>query len=148
MAKDVELENDSDIKVNLILPAAFPPGLLQVSDAAVQDAIDNVLTQAKISPLVALLVHELCPARGEAIQVGGGRHSRIVLATTEGWQDSVDAPTPEGILEHWDEVVADRDQRSAAGSMSDLLARRGLPDYGVMELVQWTATGENPRIKR
>jgi len=145
LAKDLERDLDADIKANLILPAAFQPGFFRVTDNALQDAIEKAFTPANISPVVALLVHEACPAQGEAIHVGGGRHARILLATTEGWQAPDDAPTPEGILEHWSEVVANRDPRESVGSTSDLLERRGLPTYSVMELLEWTQTGKDPR---
>jgi NAD(P)-dependent dehydrogenase (short-subunit alcohol dehydrogenase family) len=144
IAKDLEADPESDIKANLILPAAFQPGMLHVTDNMLQSAIDEVFTPANIAPLAALLVHESCPAQGEAIQVGGGRHARILLTTTEGWQASDDKPTPEGILEHWAEVVANDDPREPTGTMNDLLTRRGLPDYNVMELRQWTLTGKKP----
>jgi hypothetical protein len=67
-----------------------------------------------------------------------------VLATTEGWQDPDDAPTPENILAHWDAVMANRDPREPVGSMSDLLARRGLHPYSTMDLIQWAKTGQDP----
>lgn len=69
----------------------------------------------------------------------------MVLATTEGWQAPDGEVTPDMILENWADVVANRDPREPVGSMSDLLIRRGLPDYSVMELYQWTRTGKDPR---
>jgi NAD(P)-dependent dehydrogenase (short-subunit alcohol dehydrogenase family) len=144
LAAELALDGSRDIKANLILPAAFPPGMLNVGDPALQRAID-AFTPASIAPLVALLVHRSCPAQGEAIQVGGGRQARIMLTTTEGWQSTGTMPSPEQILAHWDEIMAGGDQREPAGSMSDLMARRGLPDYSVMELLEWTRSGKDPR---
>jgi NAD(P)-dependent dehydrogenase (short-subunit alcohol dehydrogenase family) len=144
LAKDLAAEPDCDIKANLILPAAFQPGMLKVPDEALQRVIDEAFPPANIAPIAALLVHEACPSQGEAIQVGGGRHARILLATTEGWQAPDDAPTPEAILAHWDEVMASRDPREPTGSLNDLLTRRGLPPYSVMELREWTLTGKKP----
>jgi hypothetical protein len=103
-----------------------------------------VFIPAKIASAAALLVHEACPANGEAIQVGGGRTARILLATTEGWQAPDDDPTPEQILAHWDEVMANRAPREPAGSMSDLIYRRGFPPYSIIELLEWTRTGKPP----
>ena len=68
-----------------------------------------------------------------------------LLATTEGWQAPDDRPTPEDILAHWSEVVANRDPREPVGSLSDLLIRRGLPPYSTMDLVEWTRTGKAPK---
>jgi len=144
LARDLERETDSDIKVNVILPAAFAPGHLNVPDAKVQYAIDVAFSPAKIAPAGVLLVHEKCPAHGEAIQVGGGRAARILLTTTEGWQAPDDNPTPESILAHWSDVMSNKDPREPVGSLSDLLSRRGLPPYSVMDLLHWTRTGQPP----
>ena len=144
MAKDLAAGDGGDIKANLILPAAFRPGMLKVTDDDLQQVIDVVFDPANIAPLAALLVHEACPSNGEAIHVGGGRHARILLTTTEGWQAPDDRPTPEAILANWDEVTANRDPHEPDGSMSDLLRRRGLPPYSVMELLEWTSTGKKP----
>jgi len=146
LAAELAQDGACDIKANLILPAAFQPGVLNVSDPELQRAID-AFTPASIAPLVALLVHQSCPAQGEAIQVGGGRHARVMLTTTEGWQSPGIMPSPEHILAHWEEVMAGRDQREPAGSMSDLMARRGLPNYSVMELLEWTRSGKDPRAE-
>ncbi|MFC3172718.1 SDR family NAD(P)-dependent oxidoreductase [Novosphingobium bradum] len=147
IAADLRRDPACDIKANLILPAAFPPGRLVVPDAQLQRGIE-AFTPENIAPLVALLAHPLCPAQGEAIQVGGGRHARIVLATSEGWQAPGDETSPEAILAHWDEVMAGADLREPAGSLADLMVRRGLPDYSVMELAEWTRTGRDPRARR
>jgi len=40
--------------------------------------------------------------------------------------------------------MAGLDLREPVGSTSDLLERRGLPTYSIMELIQWTRTGERP----
>jgi NAD(P)-dependent dehydrogenase (short-subunit alcohol dehydrogenase family) len=147
LARDLEAEPDLDIRANLILPAAFPAKAFRVTDAKLQNAIDHAFTQANIAPMAALLVHEACPAQGEAIHVGGGRHARILLATTDGWQAPDDKPTPEDILSHWDEVIANANPAEPVGSMHDLLIRSGLPPYNTMELVEWTRTGRKPEPK-
>jgi NAD(P)-dependent dehydrogenase (short-subunit alcohol dehydrogenase family) len=145
LAANLAKETDCDIRANLMLPAAFQPGMIDVPDAEMNRVIHEVFSPANIAPLAALLVHPLCPAQGEAIHVGGGRHARILLATTEGWQAPDAQTTPEAILAHWDEVMANRDPRETVGSMADLLARRGLPDYSVAELAEWSRTGRDPR---
>ena len=38
-----------------------------------------------VAPLVAYLCHEDCPVSGEIYAAGGGRFSRIFIATTEGY---------------------------------------------------------------
>ena len=49
-----------------------------------------------VAPLVAYLCHEDCPVSGEIYAAGGGRFSRIFIATTEGYVPSGD-PTPEDV---------------------------------------------------
>jgi hypothetical protein len=81
---------------------------------------------------------------GELVQTGGGRVARFVFATTEGWQAPDDMPTPESILDHWDDVMANRDPQEPVGSMMDLFQRRGMYPYGVADIVQWARTGKDP----
>jgi hypothetical protein len=133
-----------DIKVNVFMPAALTPNMPRVPDEAFREMMERVFAPARTSPVVAVLAHASCPVSGEAIQTGGGRVSRFVLATTEGWQAPNDDATPENILDHWDEVMANRDYAEPVGSMSDLLGRRGLYPYSVAELVQWVKTGIDP----
>ena len=66
------------------------------------------------------------------------------FATTEGWQAPDDMPTPESILEHWPEVMANEDLQEPVGSMMDLFARRGMHPYGVADIVRWARTGVDP----
>lgn len=144
LARELALDPESDIKANLILPVALTPRMPRVPDAAFQAMLDKAFSSANVSPTAALLVHEFCPAQGEAIHVGGGRQARILLATTAGWQCPDDQPSPEAILDHWSEVVANEDLREPEGSMADLLGRRGLHPYSLTDLVKWARTGVDP----
>jgi NAD(P)-dependent dehydrogenase (short-subunit alcohol dehydrogenase family) len=133
-----------DIMVNVFMPVAQTPIMPRVPDEQFQALLDTAFDPARTSPLVAVLAHESCPASGEAIQTGGGRVARFVLATTEGWQAPDDVPTPETILEHWPDVMANQDLREPIGSMMDIFVRRGLPPYSVADIVQWARTGSAP----
>jgi len=113
----------------------------------VLQAAIEAFTPTSISPLVALLLHAQCPSQGEAIHAGGGRYARILLATTEGWQSADELPTPEALLAHWSDITSNIHPAEPAGSMHDLLARRGLPPYDIMDLVEWTRTGQPPQPK-
>jgi NAD(P)-dependent dehydrogenase (short-subunit alcohol dehydrogenase family) len=146
LARELGRSNDYDIKANMIFPAALTPRMPRVPDAAFQAMLDQAFSTANIAPTAALLVHERCPAQGEAIHVGGGRQARILFATTSGWQCPDDAPTPETILDHWPEVMADLDPQEPEGSMADLLGRRGGYPYSVTDLVAWARTGVDPAI--
>jgi len=141
LANELSEETELDVKVNVILPAAQTPVMPRVPDVRFQAMLDSSFAPSRVSPLVALLAHESCPVSGEAIQTGGGRVSRFVLATTAGWQAPNDDVTPENILEHWAEVMATKDLREPVGSLSDLLGRRGEHPYTVAELVAWARRG-------
>jgi NAD(P)-dependent dehydrogenase (short-subunit alcohol dehydrogenase family) len=146
LAEEARTDPDLDIKVNVFMPAALTPNMPRVPDAAFQAMMDRAFAPARTSPLVAVLAHQSCPVSGEAIQTGGGRVARFVLATTAGWQAPNDDATPENILEHWAEVMANQDYAEPVGSMSDLLGRRGLYPYSVAELIQWVKTGRDPAL--
>ncbi len=144
LALDLTALPDCDIRANMILPAALTPRMPRVPDVAFQGMLDAEFSAAAISPMVALLVHEHCPAQGEAFHVGGGRQSRVLLATTEGWQCPEGLPTPESILAHWGDVVANINPQEPKGSMGDLLGRRGVYPYSVTDLVRWAKSGIDP----
>lgn len=153
LANELDIERKThpelDIKVNLVMPAAQTPNMPRVPDQRFQSMMDTAFAPGKVSPLVALLAHEKCPVNGEAIQSGAGRQSRFILATTEGWQAPEDNPTPENILEHWDDVMAGKDLQEPVGTMSDLLGRRGEYPYSVAELIQWARSDpDNPIHQR
>ena len=133
-----------DITVNVIMPVAQTPIMPRVPDEEFQAMLDHAFAPERTSPLVAVFAHESCPVSGELVQTGGGRVARFVLATTEGWQAPDDSPTPEAILDHWDEVMANQDLQEPVGSMMDLFVRRGMHPYGVADIVQWARTGVDP----
>jgi NAD(P)-dependent dehydrogenase (short-subunit alcohol dehydrogenase family) len=141
-----ELREDPawDVKANAVLPTALTPIMPRVPDEAFQAMLDRAFSARRVAPLVALLAHPDCPVTGEALQAGGGRVSRVVLTTTEGWQAPDDEPTPETILANWDLVMSGRDPREPVGSLADLLARRGEPPYSTHDLVSWARTGVRP----
>lgn len=144
LREERERDPGFDVTANVIMPVAQTPIMPRVPDAELQALLDEAFAPERTSPLVAVFAHESCPASGELVQTGGGRVARFMLATTEGWQAPDDSPTPEAILDHWEEVMANHDPQEPVGSMMDLFARRGMYPYGVADLVQWARTGEDP----
>jgi hypothetical protein len=55
-----------------------------------------------VSPVVAFLAHEECPATGEVFSCGGGRVARVFVGVTPGCFD----PTlsPESVRDRWDAI--------------------------------------------
>lgn len=144
LREERERHPELDVTVNVIMPVAQTPVMPRVPDPEFQALLDHAFAPERTSPLVAVFAHESCPVSGELVQTGGGRVARFVLATTEGWQAPDDSPTPEAILEHWDDVMANRDLREPIGSMMDLFDRRGMYPYGVADIVRWARTGDDP----
>lgn len=147
LASELDPNKDGDIRANMILPVALTPMMPRVPDDEFQGMMERAFASSNISPMVALLMHSECPVQGEAFHVGGGRQSRILLATTQGWQSPSDQPTPEAILANWSEVMSNSNPQEPNGSMADLLGRRGHYPYSTMELVQWAKTGIDPATK-
>jgi|EndMetStandDraft_8_1072994.scaffolds.fasta_scaffold151694_2 NAD(P)-dependent dehydrogenase (short-subunit alcohol dehydrogenase family) len=141
LANELRQEPDVDIKVNAVMPTAQTPIMPRVPDEQFQAMLDSAFAPARVAPLVALLVHESCPVAGETLQSGGGRVSRVVLATTEGWQAPDDDLSPEAIAAHWPDVMANRDLQEPVGTMADLLGRRGEPPYSMADIFRWARTG-------
>jgi NAD(P)-dependent dehydrogenase (short-subunit alcohol dehydrogenase family) len=144
LRQEREQDPELDITANVIMPVAQTPIMPRVPDPEFQALLDHAFAPERTSPLVAVFAHESCPVSGELVQTGGGRVARFVLATTEGWQAPDDSPTPEDILDHWDEVMANRALAEPVGSMMDLFVRRGMYPYGVADIVRWARTGEDP----
>jgi NAD(P)-dependent dehydrogenase (short-subunit alcohol dehydrogenase family) len=144
LAAECQADPGLDIKINVYMPAAMTPNMPRVPDEAFQTMLDQAFAPARTSPLVAVLAHQVCPVSGEAIQIGGGRVSRFILATSAGWAASGQDLQPEDILDHWDDVMAGKELAEPVGSMSDLLGRSGFHPYSVAELVQWAKTGVDP----
>lgn len=133
------------IKANMVMPWAYT----QMSAYALAGSpverwfADNFKTD-QVAAGVLPLLHERCPANGEAISMQGGRFSRVFFAATTGYFN--DAPTPENVLANWDaiashvdgegrltdafEVTQPREMRVIGRTMEE----RALPDLA------WTAT--------
>jgi NAD(P)-dependent dehydrogenase (short-subunit alcohol dehydrogenase family) len=144
LANELGEEPELDVKVNAVLPTALTPIMPRVPDEAFQAMLDRAFSAQRVAPLIALLAHPDCPVTGEALQAGGGRVARVVLATTEGWQAPDGEPTAEAILANWADVMSGRDLREPVGSLADLLARRGEPPYSTHDLVTWARSGVRP----
>jgi NAD(P)-dependent dehydrogenase (short-subunit alcohol dehydrogenase family) len=84
------------IKVNLVAPAA----MTRLAGPDAVEAASGPMVPDLVAPMVAFLAHEECPVTGEIYAAGGGRFSRIFLATTEG-HVQMDGATIEDVAAHW-----------------------------------------------
>ncbi len=97
------------IKVNLIAPVAYTRmGGAPSSDAEGVDAPPN-MAPSLVSPMVAYLCHESCPVSGEIYVAGGGRLSRLFIASTNGYVASGGEPTPEDVAANWPQINDETD---------------------------------------
>jgi NAD(P)-dependent dehydrogenase (short-subunit alcohol dehydrogenase family) len=93
------------IKANTVHPNAFTRMLAsqqEESSALFRDAKANMPAEL-VSPLVAFLAHEDCPANGECFDATGGHIQRTYIAQTPGFTDR--ELTIERLAERWDEVM-------------------------------------------
>jgi NAD(P)-dependent dehydrogenase (short-subunit alcohol dehydrogenase family) len=77
------------------------------------------LSPDQVSPLVAWLCHDSCPATGEAFSVGGGRIARMFLAEAPGWVGP--NASWSDVRDNW-EAICDPTGYSVPRSMKDELA--------------------------
>jgi NAD(P)-dependent dehydrogenase (short-subunit alcohol dehydrogenase family) len=94
------------IKVNAILPAAMTRMAGRSADET--EALDNTdastsaaMAPDLVAPMVAFLAHEECPVSGEIYAAGGGRFTRIFIASTEGYVAASPEPTIEDVAQNW-----------------------------------------------
>lgn len=102
------------VKVNLVNPSArtrmwvdpATGGEVAGVPAAPADGPD-AYRAAQVSPIFAVLAHDVCPTTGEMYNAGAGRVAREYIAATRGFSDG--ELTPERLLAHWAEIVDDSD---------------------------------------
>jgi NAD(P)-dependent dehydrogenase (short-subunit alcohol dehydrogenase family) len=111
------------IKVNAVSPGAYTRMTETLLDQLFEGLGSEVLGPAKVSPLVAWLVHEDCPVTGEVFGAVGGLFTRVIIAETRGIFE--DSPTVESVAGRFDEMLATDDfaiPRNVTDSMQPLLA--------------------------
>ncbi|MCU1368110.1 MAG: putative short-chain type dehydrogenase/reductase [Ilumatobacteraceae bacterium] len=92
------------ITTNLIAPVAYTRmGGAPSADPSPADA-PPLMAPTMVAPMVAYLCHEDCPVSGEIYVAGGGRFSRLFIASTNGYVQTDGQPTPEDIAAHWAEI--------------------------------------------
>jgi hypothetical protein len=62
-----------------------------------------------VVPMVTYLVSEPRALSSEIYSVGGGRLARAVVGVTRGWIPGGEIPSPEGLVEHLDEIRGEED---------------------------------------
>ena len=88
----------NNIKANAIAPLA----LTRMTENIMGGLADK-LDPGHVSPLVAFLAHENCPASGQVFSVGGGRVAQVFIGETKGFYSP--KLTPEDVEAHWSTIT-------------------------------------------
>jgi NAD(P)-dependent dehydrogenase (short-subunit alcohol dehydrogenase family) len=114
---------ERDIRINAVAPLALTRMSESKGDRTrasdVMGGLFQKLAPEHVSPLVAWLCHDECPARGQAFSVGGGRIAEVFVAESRGWVGT--DLTWQSIRDNWP-AVGDRDGYTVPQSMRDELA--------------------------
>ncbi len=93
-------------KVNVVAPMAMTrmmaAGMTTRTD---EDASRHDRSPELVSPLVALLCHDLCPTTGEFFNAGMHRYSRFAIVENNGFFPPAGPVEPEQLLAEWDSVM-------------------------------------------
>jgi NAD(P)-dependent dehydrogenase (short-subunit alcohol dehydrogenase family) len=100
----VAAENAPGIKVNAISPMAFTRMMAAQTLRGADPEPDPERDPRLVSPLMAVLAHEICPVNGETLMGGMRRYSRIFIGETDGYVHGALDVQPETIVEHWEEL--------------------------------------------
>jgi NAD(P)-dependent dehydrogenase (short-subunit alcohol dehydrogenase family) len=88
----------NNIKANAIAPLA----LTRMTENIMGGLADK-LDPGHVSPLVAFLAHEDCPASGQVFSVGGGRVAQVFIGETKGFYSP--NLTPEDVESNWSTIT-------------------------------------------
>ena len=88
----------NNIKANAIAPLA----LTRMTENIMGGLADK-LDPGHVSPLVAFLAHENCPATGQVFSVGGGRVAQVFIGETKGFYSP--NLTPEDVETNWSTIT-------------------------------------------
>lgn len=138
LANALAVEGAPDgIQVNTLSVAGYTDGVRQhLADPAYRAWMADTLPAWAVSPALAWLVHEDCPASGEFFSAFGRGFSRLFLGESAGHlSPSDEAHTPEAIrdgfaavFDETDYVVA-ADNRESAAYVSQRIGGRSLAEY-------------------
>jgi NAD(P)-dependent dehydrogenase (short-subunit alcohol dehydrogenase family) len=90
-------------KYNILANVVAPVAQTRLSDQLLGSA--DAFDPALVSPVVAWLAHEECPASGEIITAGAGRVARVFVAETAGYFNP--ALGADDVRRHWATICAD-----------------------------------------
>jgi hypothetical protein len=110
------------IRVNALAPAAITRLTAGTDAGPLSEWWNRWFQPGRVSPVVAWLVHEDCPASGEIYSAGGGRVARVFVGETVGhWSESL---TPEDVRDHFDAIRDESGYEQPTSSMDEMMLYR------------------------
>ncbi|MEE2732874.1 MAG: SDR family NAD(P)-dependent oxidoreductase [Pseudomonadota bacterium] len=74
---------EHNINVNVIMPAAFTRLSALLPEGGFRNHLEKDFQPEKLAPVVSYLCHEKCDITREIFSIGGGKFSRIVMASSD-----------------------------------------------------------------
>lgn len=94
---------EHNIKANMVMPWAYTHmAEVALGGTDMGKWFEANFKSEQVAAGAAPLLHEDCPANGEAISIQGGRVARVFFAATRGYFNA--NITPEDVLANWDQV--------------------------------------------
>jgi NAD(P)-dependent dehydrogenase (short-subunit alcohol dehydrogenase family) len=114
------------IQVNAVAPVAITRLTADLDAGPLTDWWQRWFQPSRVSPVIAWLSHEDCPATGEIYSAGGGRVARVFVAESPGyWSDRL---SPEEIRDHVAQIRAEEGYAVLGSSMEEMaLYRKMIP---------------------
>jgi NAD(P)-dependent dehydrogenase (short-subunit alcohol dehydrogenase family) len=108
-------------KHNITSNAIAPLARTRMTESVLGKVADRV-DPSLVSPLVAWLCHEECPATGRLYTVGGGRVARLAISMAPGWTRTDGSLTLEDVRDHFAAIDDDADAVTALTIADDMRA--------------------------
>jgi NAD(P)-dependent dehydrogenase (short-subunit alcohol dehydrogenase family) len=124
------------IRVNLVAPSGATRMADNMADSEFKAWFLKTMRPEQVSPLVAILSHEACPANGEIFVAGGGRVARTVIGETRGYVNP-DA-TPEDLQREFAAILAEPAAffpKTTQEALADFMAVLGFAPSGPVTAV-------------
>jgi len=103
------------IHANLVLPWAYSPmASKDLETSPLVKFMEENLDPSRVAAACLYLLHRDCPVSGQFVSAAGGRVTRVMFATTEGYTNP--DLTPEDVRDHWAEIEGSASEGKLEGA--------------------------------